>query len=30
MDKMPFVAKPQLEDYVESNSETRRFAATLC
>jgi len=30
MNKMPFVAKPQLEDYVESNSETRRFAATLC
>lgn len=30
MSKMPFVAKPQLEDYVESNSETRRFAATLC
>lgn len=30
MDKMPFIAKPQLEDYVESNSETRRFAATLC
>jgi 1-deoxy-D-xylulose-5-phosphate reductoisomerase len=30
IDKMPFVAKPQLEDYVESNSETRRFAATLC
>lgn len=29
MEKMPFIAQPSLSDYVESNTETRKFAWSL-
>ena len=29
MEKMPFIAKPTLEEYFESDAEARNFAASL-